>query len=100
MTDVVIEKKTHTVTRIKEPTRFKVIVCNDDFTTAEFVIAMLIQVFKHSMESAIGLTMKIHNEGNAVVGIYSCEIAEQKALDGTQMARANEFPLIIQVVPE
>ena len=61
---------------------------------------MLVQVFKHSLEGAIGLTMQIHNEGNAVVGIYSCEVAEQKALDGTQMARANEFPLLIKVVPE
>jgi ATP-dependent Clp protease adaptor protein ClpS len=100
MTDIVIEKKKLTATRIKEPTKFKVIVCNDDFTTVEFVVAMLVHVFNHSAEAAVALTLQIHNQGNAVVGVYSCEIAEQKALDGTQMARAHEFPLLIQVVPE
>ena len=100
MTDIVIEKKSHTVSRVKEPIKYKVIVCNDDFTTVEFVVAMLVQVFKHSAAAAVALTLQIHNQGNAVAGVYSCEIAEQKALDGTQMARANEFPLLIQVVPE
>jgi ATP-dependent Clp protease adaptor protein ClpS len=63
----------------------------------EFVIVMLITVFKHSQDAAIDLTMKIHNDGSAVAGIYSFEIAEQKGLDATDLARAHGHPLQIKV---
>lgn len=99
-TDIVVDKKSVTKERIKEPSKYKVIVCNDDVTSVEFVIAMLITVFKHDEKSAMNLTISIHNKGSAVVGIYSHEVAEQKSVDGTTMARLNNYPLIIKVEPE
>ena len=66
----------------------------------EFVISMLVSVFKHNEKSAIALTLAIHNKGSAVAGIYSFEVAEQKAVDGTNLARAQGYPLIIKVEPE
>jgi ATP-dependent Clp protease adaptor protein ClpS len=99
-TDTVIEKKTTTTRRIKEPGKFKVVVCNDDVTPVEFVITMLIAIFKHEEQHALQLTRQIHNNGSAVVGTYSFEIAEQKAVDGINMARANGFPLVIKVEAE
>jgi ATP-dependent Clp protease adaptor protein ClpS len=94
--DTVLEKKKTTTRQIKEPPKYKVIVLNDDHTPVEFVVAMLVAVFKHNQSSALELTLKIHNEGSAVAGVYSHEIAEQKILDGTNMARANGFPLILK----
>lgn len=99
-TDVIVEKKQTTKKALKEPEKYKVVVCNDDVTPIDFVIAMLMSVFKHGQEASLDLTMKIHKQGSAVVGIYSYEIAEQKSIDGINMARANGFPLIIKVESE
>jgi len=99
-TDTVVEKKTRTINRIKEPGKFKVIVCNDDSTPMEFVISMLIAVFRHDQKTALVLTLQIHTQGSATVGTYSFEVAEQKAIDGTNLARAHGWPLIIKVEPE
>ena len=51
-------------------------------------------------QQALQLTLDIHNNGKAVAGIYSHEVAEQKSVDGTTMARLNNYPLIIKVEPE
>jgi len=98
--DIVIEKKKVTSKELKEPPKYKVVVLNDDVTPMDFVIAMLMALFKHSQDSAVNLTMKIHHEGSAVAGIYSHEIAEQKVLDATSMARNNGFPLILKAEAE
>lgn len=102
--DTVVEKEVKVVDKsidnLKEPGKFKVIVCNDDVTPVEFVVSMLMHVFRHDEKSALELTLKIHNSGSAVAGIFTHEVAEQKTIDGTNMARANGFPLIIKVEPE
>ena len=86
--------------RIKEPNKYKVVILNDDYTTMEFVIALLIRIFRHNADSAIRITQQIHDEGSGVAGIYSHEIAEQKVIDATELSRANNFPLLIKAVPE
>lgn len=100
MTDTIVEKKTRTINKLKEPGKFKVIVCNDDTTPVEFVIAMLISVFRHDESAALTLTLTIHTKGSAVAGTYSFEVAEQKAVDGTNLARAHGYPLILKVEAE
>ena len=92
--------KNLTKEKIKEPPRYKVIVLNDDVTTMDFVVALLMTVFKHNEASAVNLTMEIHNNGSAVAGVYTHEIAEQKVIDATSMARNNGFPLIIKAEQE
>ena len=99
-TDTIVEKQIKTTEKIKEPGKFRVIVCNDDTTPVEFVISMLIAVFKHDEKSALELTLQIHNTGSATAGIYSYEVAEQKGVDGVNLARAHGWPLIIKVEPE
>lgn len=96
----VIEKKKQTSKQLKEPGKFKVIVCNDDLTTVDFVVAMLMSVFKYDEKRAFDLTIVIHQKGSAVAGVFAYEIAEQKAVDATNMARLNGFPLITKVEPE
>jgi ATP-dependent Clp protease adaptor protein ClpS len=61
---------------------------------------MLISVFRHNEKSALELTLSIHNSGSAIAGTFTFEVAEQKALDATNLARAHGYPLIIKVEPE
>lgn len=84
----------------KEPSRFKVVFLNDNQTPMEFVVMLLVELFKHSEETAHTLTMKIHEEGSGVVGVYSYEIAEQKALEVTSVCRDNGFPLRVKLEEE
>lgn len=95
-----IVKKKQTTRQPKEPGKFKVVVCNDDVTPVDFVIAMLIKVFRHDEAQAIKLTVQVHEQGKGVAGVYPHEIAEQKAIDATNMARLNNFPLITKIEAE
>jgi ATP-dependent Clp protease adaptor protein ClpS len=96
----VIDKKKVTSKLPKEPSRYNVIVCNDNVTPVEFVVAMLISVFNQSEGEAMSLTLKVHNEGSAVAGTYTHEIAEQKAVDATNLARSHGYPLVVKVEQE
>ena len=100
MADTAIKSRETTITNIKVPSKYKVVVFNDDVTPMEFVIAMLMTVFKHDEATAFDLTMKIHNDGQATAGIYSFEIAEQKGIDATMLARDHGHPLQIRVEEE
>lgn len=85
---------------LQPPSLWKVIFLNDNQTPMEFVIELLTTIFKHSPESARQLTLEVHNEGAAVVGTYTHEIAEQKGLEATQSARTNGFPLKVTIEQE
>ena len=85
---------------IKEPPMYKVLYLNDNVTTMEFVIESLITVFNHSVDSASEVTQKIHEEGSAAVAVLPYEMAEQKGVEVTQLARASGFPLVIKLEPE
>jgi ATP-dependent Clp protease adaptor protein ClpS len=100
MGDTAVKTRDLVVTRIKEPSKYKVILINDDYTPVDFVIALLITIFKHDEASATAITLKIHNEGSGVAGVYTYEIAEQKAMDSTLIARNNNHPLQIKVDEE
>lgn len=99
-TEIVTEKKKVSSRKLQEPKKYKVIVCNDDVTPMEFVIEMLMGVFRHNPEQAYDLTMAIHNQGSAVAGIYNFEIAEQKTIDGINLARAQGYPLLLKIEEE
>lgn len=96
--DVKIDEKIKV--KIKEPSLYKIVFLNDDHTPMEFVVSLLVELFKHSETTAHALTMKIHEEGSGVVGVYSYEIAEQKAVEATALCRDNGFPLRIKVEEE
>ena len=82
---------------LDEPPKYKVVLLNDDSTPIEFVIQILRELFKHSIAGAEQLTMTIHNEGSGIAGVYTYEIAEQKAIESVNLSRANGFPLQIKV---
>lgn len=79
------------------PPKYKVVFLNDDVTPIDWVISLLIKIFKHSAKQAEQITLSIHNEGSGVAGIYNYEIAEQKALESTSQSREQGFPLLIKV---
>lgn len=79
--------------RFKEPSMYDVIMHNDDVTTMEFVIMVLIRVFHKKPADAERLMLKIHHEGSAVAGTYTKDIAQSKADLTMRMARAEGFPL-------
>ena len=78
---------------LREPRRYKVTIYNDDFTTMEFVVEVLIQVFFKSKTEAEQLMLQVHHSDKAVVGIYSYDIAMSKVKKATAMAREAGFPL-------
>lgn len=100
MADTAVKSRDLISTRILEPKKYKVLFLNDDYTPMDFVVALLIGIFKHSESSATKITMQIHNEGSGVAGVYNFEIAEQKALDATLVARNAGYPLAIKVEEE
>jgi ATP-dependent Clp protease adaptor protein ClpS len=85
---------------VEEPRQYKVIFHNDDFTTMEFVTDVLRRVFNKPADEAVALMMKVHREGQAIVGIYSYDVAMTKASQATAMARQEGFPLNITCEPE
>lgn len=82
------------------PKLWKVVFLNDDQTPMEFVIELLMTIFKHGEGKAKDLTLEIHNTGSAVAGIFNHEIAEQRGIESTQLARSNGFPLQVQIEQE
>jgi ATP-dependent Clp protease adaptor protein ClpS len=87
----------NTTIAIKLPSLWKVVFHNDDATPMEFVIELLKIIFKRSEEDARSITLEIHNTGAGVAGVYHHEIAEQKGIEATNIARQNGHPLVITV---
>lgn len=97
-TEAKIEEKV--VVTLQPPKLWKVIFLNDDQTPMELVIELLTTIFKHTESSAKEVTLEIHNTGSGVAGIYTFEIAEQRSIEATNVARGNGSPLRIQVEQE
>ena len=97
-TDTQIDEKIKQ--KIIEPSRYKVVFINDDETPMQFVVDLLMEIFKHSQTSAEELTLAVHNEGSAVAGLYTHEIAEQKVHESTSLSRAQGYPLQIKMEKE
>lgn len=86
--------------KIKPPPMYRVVLLNDDFTTMDFVIYVLQNVFGKSEAEAFELMLKVHTEGAATAGIYTRDIAETKAEKTIDLARQHEHPLMCRVEEE
>ncbi len=78
---------------LEEPKLYKVIMWNDDYTTMDFVVEILADIFHRSYDEAIEIMLAIHEKGKGVCGRYTYEIAETKIHQATKRARENQFPL-------
>ena len=92
--------RTRQHTDLREPRRYTVTIYNDDFTTMEFVVKVLKDVFFKSEAEAEALMLQVHHSDKAVVGIYSYDVAVSKVNKATQMARSENYPLRLTYEPE
>ena len=79
--------------KLKEPEEYRVILLNDDYTTMEFVVDVIMEIFHKGEEEATMIMMDVHHKGKGTVGTYSWDIAHTKASQVHALARQNEFPL-------
>ena len=78
---------------VKEPTQFRVLLHNDDYTTMEFVVLVLMDVFNKNEAEAVRIMLAVHKEGIGVCGVYPEEMAETKVAQVHSMARRAGYPL-------
>jgi ATP-dependent Clp protease adaptor protein ClpS len=95
-----IQIKNTVLTKLQPPKLWKVVFLNDDQTPMRLVIELLTTIFKHSEEAAAEITLEIHNTGSGVAGVYRYEIAEQKTVESTTIARSLGSPLKIHIEQE
>ena len=97
MSDFEYEQQGDVITKdeveAKEPPMYKVILLNDDYTTMEFVVLVLQEVFRKTTAQAEQIMLKVHTEGAGTAGIYTKEVAETKVTIVHHLARQSEFPL-------
>ena len=89
----------HEDIEIKEPPKMAVLLHNDDYTSMEFVIEVLIRFFKRTAEESVKIMLSVHERGSGVAGIYPAEIAETKVNQVMEYAKASGFPLRATVEP-
>lgn len=77
----------------REPSMYKVILHNDDYTTMEFVVKILMEVFGKSLEKASQIMLNVHRQGKGICGVFIYEIAETKVETVHNLAREHGFPL-------
>ena len=97
MTHADVESEVQQEVEVKKPNMWLVIFHNDDVTTMDFVIMLLIQLFNKSVEEATHLTLEVHMKGRAVAGRYTHEIAEEKMNTAIRTAQAYGFPLSVTI---
>ncbi len=84
---------------IKEPNLYKVIIYNDDFTTQDFVVEILVRVFQKPPREAVEIMWQVHSEGSGIAGIFSYDIAASRVRKAHQLARSADYPLHLQYEP-
>ena len=91
--DTRVVTRTKPVEEVKQPRRFKVLLHNDDYTTMEFVVWILMSIFHHEETKATEIMLHVHRNGLGVAGVYSREVAEARASKVHDVAQAHEYPL-------
>ena len=94
--DVLMEQKQ----KLQKPPLYKVLLHNDNYTTMEFVVFVLTDVFLLSESEAIRVMLQVHNQGLGVAGVYTYEIAETKVAKVAVLAQEHEYPLLCTLEEE
>ena len=84
----------------KKPELFRVVLLNDDYTTMDFVVEILEDVFHKQPAEAFRIMMQVHTQGKGLCGVYPFEVAETKVATVVDRARENGFPLRAAMEPE
>ena len=94
--DLATERKS----KLEKIRRYKVLFHNDDYTTMEFVIDVLMKFFHKSETEATHIMLSVHHKGHGVVGVYTKDVAETKVAQVTDYAKEQGMPLRLSVEPE
>lgn len=87
-------------TKVKYPKKYKVLILNDDYTSMEFVIDILMSIFHKSIQEAENIMLEVHKKQKGVCGVYTNEIAETKVMQVHKRARESGFPLRAEMEEE
>ena len=85
--------RTKTEKKVEKPRLYKVLLHNDDYTTMEFVVHVLMSVFHHQETEATQIMLHVHKKGVGVAGVYTKEIAETRIGQVHDLAKEHDFPL-------
>ncbi len=85
--------------KVKRPNLYKVLLHNDDYTTMDFVVMVLVTIFHLRESDAVRVMLNVHRQGVGVAGVYSHEVAETKVMKVAEIARQYEFPLRCSLEP-
>jgi ATP-dependent Clp protease adaptor protein ClpS len=99
-TPTITVPRTKVVPKVKRPPLHKVILLNDDYTPREFVVMVLKAIFRMSEEQAYNVMMTAHRKGACVIAVYTKDVAETKAKEGTDLGRSKGYPLAFTTEPE
>ena len=86
--------------KLKKPPMYKVLMHNDDYTTQEFVVLLLRDIFRKNDSEAVQIMRHVHDNGVGIAGIYTHEVAEAKVDKSMNLARKFEFPLQLTIEAE
>lgn len=82
---------------LQKPPMYRVVLLNDDYTPMDFVVEVLMIFFNLNQEKATQVMISVHTQGKGVCGVYTRDVAETKAAQVNQYARANKHPLLCEV---
>ncbi|QOR62265.1 ATP-dependent Clp protease adaptor ClpS [Sulfurovum sp. ST-21] len=88
------EEELDVALELQEPQLFKVLLHNDDYTSMDFVVEVLMGIFHKTHSQAEQIMLQIHEKGKAICGVYTYEIAQMKVEQVKELAKQNEFPLL------
>src|SRR5262252_4200546 len=100
MTKTLVKPRTKVLTKTQRPPLYKVILLNDDFTPREFVVLVLKAVFRMTGDQAYRVMMTAHQKGACVIAVYTRDVAETKAKEGTELGKSKGYPLFFTTEPE
>jgi ATP-dependent Clp protease adaptor protein ClpS len=99
-TKTIVKPRTKIATKTQRPPLYKVILLNDDYTPREFVVQVLKAVFRMNEDQAYRVMMTAHRRGACVIAVYTRDVAETKAKEGTELGKSKGYPLFFTTEPE
>ena len=86
--------------KVERPKKYQVVMYNDDYTPMNFVVAVLVSVFKKAEDTAKTIMLQVHGSGKGIAGVYTKEIADTKVAQAMHLAKEHKHPFLIEAIPE
>jgi ATP-dependent Clp protease adaptor protein ClpS len=98
--DVLERPKQSTKPKVERPKLWRTLIHNDDYTPAPFVVSVLVDVFRMDLRGAMGTMLECHRNGVGVCGVFPKDVAETKAAEVMDLAKAEGHPLVASAEPD